>query len=116
MITSAHRFKGHNSLRFVYTNGKTYRSQNFSIKVGLNQKRKSYRAAVVVSKKVSKLAVTRNKIRRRLYEAVRRMEDEITQPYDIVITVFDESVAVMPAGDLNAALKKLLAEATIIKQ
>lgn len=114
MISSEHRFKGHNSLRFVYANGKIYRSQNFSIKAGLNQKRKSYRLAVVVSKKVSKLAVTRNKIRRRIYEAIRLIEHEIDQPYDIVVTVFNESPAAMPAGELKSALAKLLNDAKII--
>jgi ribonuclease P protein component len=116
MISSLHRFKGHTSLRFVYSGGKTYRNQNFAIKTALNQKRQTYRLAVVVSKKVSKLAVIRNKIRRRIYEAVRLLEDDITQPHDIVVMVFNESVATMPTQELKSSLNKLLIEASIINK
>lgn len=114
MIASTNRFKSRASLRFVYSKGSTYRNQNFAIKCALNQKRQQYRLAVVVSKKVSKLAVIRNKIRRRIFETVRLLEQDIEQPYDIVITVFNDSVATMPYKELEIALKKLLIEASIL--
>jgi ribonuclease P protein component len=60
MISRAHRFHGYNSLNFVYRNGQTVRGPLFAIKYTINPKRKSYRAAVVVSKKVNKSAVARN--------------------------------------------------------
>lgn len=48
--------------------------------------------AVVVSRKVHKSAVARNRMRRRLYAVVQELEERITQPYDIVITVFNDSL------------------------
>jgi ribonuclease P protein component len=87
----------------------------FAIKSIVNPRRKKYRVAVVVSKKVSKSAVRRNRIRRRLYEAVRALDDKIIQPYDIVITVFHDSVVEEPYESLQNHLKKQLQTARITK-
>jgi ribonuclease P protein component len=70
--------------------------------------------AVVVSKKVNKSAVVRNRIRRRFYEAVRRREAEIGRSYDMVLTVFGEQTATMPAAELEATVQDLLRQADII--
>ena len=113
MILSAHRFHGHNSLRFVYANGKTYRSSLFALKVAANPRRKSYRCAVVVSKKVSKSAVMRNRIRRRLYEQVRLLT--IAAPVDIVVTVFSADIATIPAAELQSAFQALLRQSSVIE-
>jgi ribonuclease P protein component len=109
-----HRFHGYNSLRFVYRNGKTVRGPLCSLKYVLNERRKSYRLAVVVSKKVSKSAVTRNRIRRRLYETVRRHDSQLTAPYDLVITVFGENLATMPAEDIERMVVAQLKQARVL--
>lgn len=69
-----------------------------------------YRLAVVVSKKVSKSAVVRNRIRRRIYEIVRvhRKEAATPWPKDLVISVFEERIATMPAEELKTQVLKLL--------
>ena len=113
MINRAHRFHGYGSLRYVYRNGKTVRGAAISLKYSPNPKRSSYRLAVVVSRKVNKSAVVRNRIRRRLYESVRALEDKINGPYDIVLTVFHDTVAEMPADKLGEQIKNLLQEAGI---
>ena len=92
MISRQHRFRGYGSLKYVYKNGATVRGPLFAVKAIENPKRDSYRLAVVVSRKVNKSAVARNRIRRRLYEAVRQLEVDIIRPYDIVLTVFHNSV------------------------
>lgn len=70
--------------------------------------------AVVVSKKVSKSAVVRNRIRRRVIENIRLLEGQISQPYDLVVTIFDEKVATMPAEELTDVLKNLLRQAGVV--
>ena len=114
MLSAIHRFKGHASLRYVYSKGRTYRDQNFALKVTPNKKRESYRLAVVVSKKVNKSSVVRNRIRRRIYELVRKNEGKINQPYDMVVTIFNDSVASMPSKELEESFTKLLSQASII--
>jgi ribonuclease P protein component len=116
MISRAHRFHGYNSLNFVYRNGQTVRGPLFAIKYAPNAKRKSYRAAVVVSRKVHKSAVARNRMRRRLYAALQEFEPQILQPYDIVITVFQETLLEEPHKNLLHQLKKQLEAAQIINK
>lgn len=111
MIARSHRFHGYGSLRYVYQNGKTVRGPLTAVKFIPNPKRDRYRLAVVVSKKVHKSAVRRNRIRRRLYESVRKMN--VRNSFDIVITVFHEQVADMPAAELNRLVKAQLEQAGI---
>lgn len=114
MIHRSHRFHGHGSLRFVYQHGETLRAQYGTLKYILNPRRKTYRMAVVVSRKVHKSAVVRNRIRRRIYEAVRRREAEITQPYDLIFTAYSDAVATMDADELESRVAEKLEQAGII--
>ena len=54
MLAYKNRFHGHGSLRFVYANGKSIRSQKMVVKYTTNPKRVESRFSVVVSKKVLK--------------------------------------------------------------
>lgn len=114
MISRAHRFHGHGSLRYVYQHGQTVRGPLTALKYSQNSRRTQYRLAVVVSKKVSKSAVKRNRIRRRLYEAVRSHEAQILKPYDMVITVFHEQLAALPAPELERLVRAQLRQAGVI--
>jgi ribonuclease P protein component len=116
MISFKHRFHGLNGLRFVYSNGKTVRSPLLSLRFAPNPHQKSYRVAVVVSKKVNKSAVKRNRMRRRLYEIVRNHEENITSPIDLVITVFSDEVTSTPSSELEATVIKLMSQANISQQ
>jgi ribonuclease P protein component len=113
MISRAHRFHGHGSLRYVYTRGQVVRGQFAVLKYIRNPKRRSWRAAVVVSRKVHKSAVTRNRIRRRLYEIVRLSMPDDAPAYDLVFIVHAESVATMPADELRQAIATQLKKAGI---
>lgn len=115
MISRVHRFHGLGSLRHVYRRGNTVRGPSFAVKSTLNPRRSGYRAAVVVSRKINKSAVARNRMRRRLYELVREMEDGITEPYDIVITVFQDNLLDTHPKELRSQLKRQFKKAGILK-
>lgn len=85
-----------------------------ALKYVLNNRRTTYRLAVVVSKKISKSAVVRNKIRRRLYEAVRLHESDLVQPYDLVFTVFHEQLAQIPSDELRRLVRAQFRQAGIL--
>lgn len=110
MISRKNRFHGYNSLRNVYRNGRVARGGLFAVKALANPRRQSYRVAVVVSRKVNKSAVARNRIRRRLYEISRELGQSISQPHDIVITVFHSTVLETPPAELVGQLKKQFKE------
>jgi ribonuclease P protein component len=114
MISRKHRFHGYNSLRHVYRQGRIARGALFAIKSAPNPRRESYRLAVVVSRKVNKSAVTRNRIRRRLYEISRQLGEQIDGPHDIVITVFHDTVTDVPHKQLAGQMKKQLKELGLI--
>lgn len=114
MITRKNRFHGYNSLRYVYQNGQTVRGPLCAMKFVRNDRRKDYRLAVVVSKKVHKSAVVRNRIRRRLYEAFRLESPHITQPYDIVVTVFNEQIATISGDEVKKLVHAQLRQAKIV--
>jgi len=116
MINRKNRFHGHGSLRFVYQHGKTSRSSFGSLKYIRNPRRKDYRLAVVVSRKVHKSAVVRNRIRRRIYEYARQYEPHFIEPYDMVYTVFSDSLATMPADELRDRVRERLVIAGIIPE
>lgn len=114
MINRIHRFHGHNSLRYVYQNGQTVRSSQMALKYVLNTRRTQYRLAIVISKKVTKSAVKRNKLRRRIYEQVRLREAEIKKPYDLVITVFHDQLLEIKSTELQRLIDSQLRQAGII--
>lgn len=110
MIGRKLRFHGRGSLTYVYKRGKSVRTNLLSLKFAPNQRRRNYRLAVVVSRKVSKSAVVRNRIRRRLYEAVRKLYD-FPDVYDLVLVAYDEQLAEIPAADIEVQLKQLFKKA-----
>jgi ribonuclease P protein component len=116
MITSNHRFHGRSSLRFVYQRGQTVRGSHLSLRYIRNDRRPTYRAAVVVSRKVSKSAVIRNRIRRRIYEIIRLSTPNIFGAYDLVFTVYGEEVAHMSHATLKKTVLGQMKVAGVFKQ
>lgn len=115
MINSTHRFHGRSSLRFVYQHGRQVRGEMLSLRIARNGRQQSWRAAVVVSRKVSKSAVVRNRIRRRVFEVVRSVAGHIAGPYDIVFSVYSESVAALPAAEIRRIIVEQLEKARALK-
>ena len=71
------------------------------------------RIAVVVSKKVEKSAVGRNRIRRRIYEALRVNFEDIPKKQDYIFVVYSKELLKMPFGEIEKLLGELVAEAKI---
>lgn len=115
MIPAPLRFHGHNSLRYVYTNGKAVRSANLTIKWVKNTHRSKSRISVVVSKKVLKSAIGRNRIRRRLYEYARLHEPLFNEVFDIVIIVTSAELRTIPYSDVKVQLDELFSKADLFK-
>lgn len=108
MFSKSHRFHGYGSLKGVYQRGRTIRGSQISLKYGQRDARRPYRVAVVVSRKVSKSAVVRNRIRRRVYEQVRGQSEQIRPGTDLVFTVFSDQLATLETDKLGKIIKDLL--------
>jgi ribonuclease P protein component len=108
MLARTHRFHGYGSLRGVYNRGRTARGPLISLRFASRDPQRPYRVAVVVSRKVHKSAVVRNRIRRRIYEAVRTATEPPQPGSDLVFTVFSDRVAELESATLQAAIDSLL--------
>jgi ribonuclease P protein component len=114
VISRKNRFHGRASLSKHYARSKSVRASAMALRFLENDRRREYRLAVVVSKKISKSAVVRNRIRRRLYENVRILSINFIAPYDLVLLVYDERLATMPADQLAQEVRKLAQKAGLI--
>ena len=70
---------------------------------------------VIVSKKIFKSAVKRNRVRRRIYEVIRLHLDEIKSPYDVAFTVFSGEFLVLPFRDVEKQVLDLLAKESLLR-
>jgi ribonuclease P protein component len=115
MLAQAYRFHGHGSLKHVYAKGTAIRGNYGVLKYAPNSRRKKWRGAVVVSKKIHKSAVVRNRIRRRIYEIFRTNIKNIP-PVDVVFIVHSEKIASVPHDQLLESLLVQLQKADLLDQ
>jgi ribonuclease P protein component len=113
VIDSSHRFHGHNSLNFAYRQGRSARSEFLNLKYVLNNRRKDYRVAVVVAKKVHKSAVMRNRLRRRLYTTIRESLPADTANYDLIFSVVSDKLIDTSSSQMAELINDLLTKAGI---
>lgn len=115
MIPFSYRFHGHGGLRYVYKNGKTSRTRLLTVKAINNPRRKNSRIAVVVSKKVHKSAVGRNRIRRKIYEIIRLQISDLKPAHDMVVIVTSGDVLTTHSSMLTLILNDIFTELDLYK-
>ena len=113
MLSKKYRFHSRGGVRYTYQNGKTIRESKISL-VFANNSRNRQRFAVVVSKKVLKSAVGRNRIRRRAYEAIRAELPNIQKPVDCIFIIYSKDLLDIDFKELRNLIHNLLLEAGII--
>ena len=97
MLAYKNRFHGHGSLRYVYSNGTSVRTQKITVKFAQNPRRKS--------------AVGRNRIRRRVYEIIRNELPKIDGTFDVVVMIFHKSIKDIPHEELKETIIDIFKEA-----
>ena len=112
MISKTYRFHSRGGVKYTYKHGKTIRSPKMSLVYNDNP-RGYTRVAVVVSKKVLKTAVGRNRIRRRIYEAIRLNFDSFPKSRDYVFVIYDVSVKKLKFAELSKIICSLVRESMI---
>lgn len=112
VLSKKYRFHSRGGVRYVYQKGKTVRTPKMSLVFAENA-RGFTRFAVVVSKKVEKSAVTRNRIRRRIYEILRNNFDSIPKKTDYIFVVFDKSILKMKNKEIEEIVSKLIVDSKV---
>lgn len=114
MLSKRFRFHSRGGVKYVYRHGQTVRHTKLSL-VFCDNSRGFQRFAVVVSKKVDKRAVVRNRIRRRVYEAVRLYKNTVnlTVKKDFVFVIYSASFATCPFSEIEERVAAAISEALI---
>lgn len=106
VLSRPNRLRQTRDINRVYGKGKFGGGGPLYVKA-LQKAAPSSRAVIVVSKKVSKKAVVRNRIRRRISGWLEDQWKTLPGGYDIVITVVND-ISEMPPLELEKALVKAL--------
>jgi ribonuclease P protein component len=109
MLAKKYRFHSRGGVRYTYRHGKSIRQPKISLTYNRNSRNRQ-RFAVVVSKKVSKSAVIRNRIRRRVYEAIRAELPDLTTPNDHIFTIYVKEIKDIEFVELQSLIQNLLAQ------
>jgi len=112
VLNKKYRFHSRGGVKYVYSHGKTVRTSKMSLVFVKNIKGYT-RIAVVVSKKVEKSAVRRNRIRRRIYEALRLNIDLIPKKQDYIFIVYSKDIIKTPFKELEKLLGGLVEESKV---
>ena len=112
MLSKKFRFHSRGGVRFTYAHGKTIRTPKISLVYNDNS-RGFQRFAVVVSKKVEKTAVGRNRIRRRVYDAIRTEFDNAPKKRDNIFVVYSKDIASMDFTELCSLVRSLFSQSMV---
>jgi len=111
MLPKTNRLKKKKDIDSVFKKGKATREELFNLRWALNGLKQS-RFAVVISKKISKKAVTRNKIRRIIAGAIQEKLPEIKKNVDAVLLTFS-GVEKKDAGEIKKTLDAIFKKTKI---
>ena len=114
MLSQKYRFHGRNSLNRAYRKGRTVRDPRISLRYVYLANYNNFRVAVVVSRKVSKSAVVRNRIRRRIYEAVRLRAEQLRPGYELIFSVYSDDLAKLSPKELEVLILSQLKQAGVV--
>lgn len=112
MISSNYRFHSRGGVNYTYKKGKTIRTPKISLVYNNNNHNKQ-RFAVVVSKKIAKSAALRNRIRRRIFEAIRLELPNYSKKQDHIFVVFSKDINNLSFKDLQILIRELLSQTVI---
>lgn len=112
MLNKKIRFHSRGGVNYTYKNGKTIRTPKISLVYNENS-RGHQRFAVVISKKVIKSAVGRNRVRRRVYEAIRINLTYFKDKKDCIFVIYSKDIKDMDFESLVKIIRDLLTQSQI---
>lgn len=114
MLPISNRLKNKKDFELVFKKGKGFKENFLYLKIAEN-KIKSTRFGFIITKKYSKSAVSRNRIRRQLREAVKIYLPKVKKGFDCAVVVIP-GFAVSDFWELSDIMGKLLKKAGLIER
>jgi len=113
VLPNQNRLRRREDFAKVYANGDRYRGKYLNLKILVDNNSEFTKIGIVVSKKVSKLAVSRNRFKRQLRAIFRQLLSQLKCGLQIVVTVV-ASENKPSYQQLWDDLKNLLARAKVL--
>jgi ribonuclease P protein component len=113
MLAKQQRLTKNKDLEKVFQQGRTYYSKLLGAGVLTNQLQ-SNRFALIVSAKVSRKAVERNKLKRQIRQAIRELNSQLAKGVDLVI-IARPALLQRSYQAIKSGLKKVLAGLNLLK-
>ncbi|BBC23688.1 ribonuclease P protein component [Pseudanabaena sp. ABRG5-3] len=113
MLPNQNRLRRREDFAKVYANGDRYRGTYLNLRILFDGNAEFTKIGIVVSKKVSKLAVSRNRFKRQLRAIFRQLLSQLKNRLQIVVTVI-ASQSKPSYQQLCDDLKNLLAKAKVL--
>ncbi len=114
MLAKKHRLTGSKEFKRVQDEGRVFQSENFGIAFLDRKDADPSRFGFVVSTKIAKDAVDRNRFKRAMSEAVRTSSTESNNGFDVVFLA-KTSIVKHPTSEIMKEVKVSLKEIGIIK-
>ena len=115
MVSKEYRLSGKKNFEKVFQEGKIVQAEAFGLAYLNRGDGEVSRFGFIVSTKVSKLAVQRNRVKRALSEAVRFLTNKIEKGYNVVFLAKGQSMKV-PTDQLMREVGVSFIKAGILKQ
>lgn len=113
MLASLYRLKNSKRIEEVKSKGKLFHSENFAVVALIRQVADVPRLSFIVSTKVSKLAVHRNRIDRALNEGIRRIISRLPKNYDFVVLT-KKSIATRTVEEILSEVESFFSKTKFI--
>ena len=113
MLPPENRLKKNKDFNKILKKGKRFNEEILSLII-LKNELKYTRTGLMVDKKISKKAVIRNKIKRRIYSLIRNKLSNIKNGFDVLIITKPE-IKEKNFFEINKIIDKILKKARIIK-
>jgi ribonuclease P protein component len=91
VLPSQNRLRRREDFANIYANGDRFRGKYLLLRILATQDEPDIKIGIVVSKKVSKLAVSRNRFKRQLRAIFRQLLSQLKNGLQIVVTVTTQS-------------------------
>ena len=114
MLAKKHRLTGRSILEEVKKEGSLYQSDSFGVLVRERKDNEPSRFAFIVSTKISKIAVVRNKAKRKLREAVNSKIEKVAKGYDVLFLA-KKTTLEKKNTEIGKEVEKVFQESGLIK-
>lgn len=113
MLRRKYKLKKEKDFQKVFNEGKSYYSNFIGLKL-INNKLDFNRFAIIISRKVSKKAVERNKIKRRIEEIIRLNFFNFKKSFDVII-ITKKDILSLSYSEIEGNLMDLFKKAGFLK-